>query len=74
MPGRHVGVEITWLEVYHDYSSHTPNRACPKGAAGPASPWEAPGVRVGAASGTRGVREAGAVGVANLAGITFRSR
>ena len=42
-----------------------------RGPVGPTSPWEAPGVHVGAASGTRGVLEAGAVSVVSLVLVNF---
>ena len=43
----------------------------PRGPVDQTSPWEAPGVHVGAASGTRGVLEAGAVSVVSLVLVNF---
>ena len=43
----------------------------PRGPIDPTSPWEALGVRVGAARGTRGTLEAGAVSVQSLVLVNF---
>ena len=43
----------------------------PRGPIDPTSPWEAPGVHVGAARGTRGPLEAGAVSVQSLVLVNF---
>ena len=46
----------------------------PQAPLGPTSPWEAPGVRVGAAVGLRGVLEAGAVSVVSLVVLNLWTR
>ena len=43
----------------------------PRGPIDPTSPWEAPGVHVGAARGTRGTLEAVAVSVQSLVLVNF---
>ena len=43
----------------------------PRAALGPTSPWEAPGVRVGAAGGSRGLPEGGLVSHSNFVVVNF---
>ena len=46
----------------------------PRAPLGPTSPWEALGVRVGAAGGSRGVLEAGAVSHSNFVVVNLWAR
>ena len=69
---RDQNVGLQWGTVFQAVRRNHPERGdaragrAPRGPVGHTSPWEAPGVRVGAASGTRGVLEAGAVSVVSL--------
>ena len=58
----------------HPESGDARAEHAPRAPLGPTSPWEAPGVRVDAAGGLRGVLEGGLVSHSNFVVVNFWAR